>query len=413
MTLFRYPAISTNPSASNLFLERDAHDTQPYDIHESLPFGHEGTFGHSTVDDPSWRPQRVSKPPVVSVSTDGSSSHRMGLTTAFLEYLVAISILPPVIDGYSLPGKGKLVAYIDSNERFSAVRLSRALRGIASTFLNSSGSTNYTQATLQDLTQIALDHVHVHRPQSSHQLLATLHSLTEYLLRKQEHKSFERSVGLIVLDSADAFYWQDRARSETVNVRARAAEEDNTNSDSDFDSDRQNVRSFRAAGNHPPSTHTAIASETVRLLRQLQKKFDCAIVFIPQNHSVSAISSRAADERGRHPQGEGSSFPLHAANDWSNDPWLSFPTMSLVITPTNFVPQFPSTVSIDHCIRERKSRESAYSSTQYAVRVDWTKDNNWGPTLKGQIQELERRGRGQILMSFGRDGFLPTDQQST
>ncbi|KAL9620908.1 MAG: hypothetical protein Q9160_004561 [Pyrenula sp. 1 TL-2023] len=411
LTLFRYPAVSANTSAPDLLSEHDARDAERSDGYPINPFVHEGTSGPLTVDEPSGRPKPVAKPPIVSVSTDSTSSHRMGLATAFLDYIVAISILPPVIDGSPFPGKGKLVVYLDSNERFSAIRLSKTLRGITSTALNSGSFPNHTQATPADLTHEALNHVHVHRPQSSHQLVATLRSLTEYLLRKQEHKSFERSLGLIVLDSADAFYWQDRARSENVNVTATSAERDNSSSDSD--SDTLNARPSRRTMSRPNGTHRIIAAETVKLLRHLQKKFDCAVIFIPQNKFIGDNTSRSVDERGRNLQAGETSFPPYAISNLSNDPWDSFPTMSLVITPINSVPQFPSTVSIDHCIRERESREAAHTSTKYAIRVDWTKDNNWGPTLKAQIQELVRRGRGQLLMSFGRDGFLPINQQST
>lgn len=401
MTLFRFPHFPSDLQSYTGLSDPVFRKTIPHS--EVTPMGTEDECptSHTTTSDFPWQ-IRASKPPIVSLSTEANQSHSMGLRSALLNYFTAISVLPPLSNGSYLPGKGQMVIYLDSNERFSARRLSRVLEGITSKYLKLDDPSGSGLETLQALTHNALKHVHIQRPQSSRQLIATLRSLSSRLLCKNEHKSFERSVGLIILDSADAFYWQDRLESEHMTVQQAFLIENEGESrplrqkPDPISQSRKYLRSF------PRDT----AAETVRLLRQLQKKFDCTILFTSEiahtNRSyLGSVNEKQQDLQALRIQPDAAhvSYP-------STNPWYTFPTMPLIITPSHPVPQFPSTASIQHCLRVRDSREAARSGIKYTIRVDWTGSYDWGPLLKSQIQEHERSGSGQAIMSFGDDGMI-------
>src|SRR4030095_12875097 len=71
---------------------------------------------------------------------------------------------------------------------------------------------------LHSMLHECLRHVHVFRPQSSQALLATIQSLETYLLDGSDHISGLRPLRAIVLDSATAFYWQDRREAEILRI---------------------------------------------------------------------------------------------------------------------------------------------------------------------------------------------------
>lgn len=399
LDLFRAPPLHTNARQPQINLDHGSFHNESRDEYENtdLEYGRTLSYGLTRV---SPLQKRTSKPPIVSISTEDIQSHMMGLKTALLDYLTALCVLPLVVDGISLLGKGQVAVYLDSNERFSAVRLARALQGISTKSCTAECASDSDQEALRGLISDSLKHVHVYRPQSSSQLIATLRSLPSFLLHGKEHASFERSVGLIVLDSADAFYWQDRVASEKMGLDQRFPD----NADPETDSFRRSLDSFGGTAKNQASLQKSVAAETVRLLRQLQRTFECTVVFTTGSSNTHEAHSKSADNREQDSQRERTSRPDIPAGASSNNPWDSLSTMPLVITPSHAVPQFPPSMSIDQCIKDRNTRGAALLRVWYAIRVDWTKSYDWGPLLKTKIQELERNGRGQALMHFGVGG---------
>ncbi|KAL9114734.1 MAG: hypothetical protein Q9227_001413 [Pyrenula ochraceoflavens] len=345
-----------------------------YDRYES---DQEEAFDHGILTRNFNQRLRASKPAIVSLTTPPSHAHLMGPRTALLYYLTSIAILPSSVNGVTVDGKEATVVYLDTDERFSATHMAQVLEGIT---FNACKSQQKPMPLPEDMRQIvasSMQHVHVHRIQSSAQLIATLRALPHYLLNRQNHRSFDRALSLLVLDSADAFHWQDRAEAEEARLERLNPTEERT--------------PFAGRARAPIQTVNK-AAETIRLLRQIQKTFSNAVIYtkspatstIPLSNQMSAISTPS-----RQP---------------NNDPWHSFSTLPLQIEPSYEVPQFAPMMSLEQCLEDREKRQTAVEGVKYIVGVEWSRGDDWGPALRAQIKERERRGEGNVVLGFGKRG---------
>jgi hypothetical protein len=164
--------------------------------------------------------------------------------THLLYHIAAMGVLPRAVGGQEAA-----VVVLDADGRFDVSRLAQIMRSHIqdSTLLRSarddpttsvtaataatSGSASWDPGTSETrqcdaadaLIRASLVHVHVFRPQSAASLLATVESIPAYLLAQPsgkttrpamplppQHYSANRRLHAILLDSASAFYWQDR-----------------------------------------------------------------------------------------------------------------------------------------------------------------------------------------------------------
>ena len=142
------------------------------------------------------------------------SLHTGGGATQLLYHLTALAILPK-----SLGGKETCVVICDTDGTFNIKRLVQQLRLLLASHPRSE-KVNINKAIIHP----SLRHVHILRPQSLAALTASLDTLPTYFFNKHKHYSFDRAVGFIAIDSASAFYWQDRAETEDAAFFAKTSD---------------------------------------------------------------------------------------------------------------------------------------------------------------------------------------------
>ncbi|KIX00692.1 uncharacterized protein Z518_09757 [Rhinocladiella mackenziei CBS 650.93] len=262
---------------------------------------------------------QISKPRLATIELTSRKS--ASGKTMLLHYLSALSILPR-----DLGGKESTIVYIDNDGRFSAARLLQMMQHHIQTRPADIPETRVKQTAME-----ALNHAHIFRPQSSAQLISILDSLPTYLLDRSQHLSIHRSLSLIIIDSATAFYWQDR-----------------------FDQDMARLESPGVSGGQSK------ASEIIDRLKALQERFECCVVF-----STTPISPPAKRPDGFHPTAaSGPTSPFLT-------PWTSYATLTLTLSRTS-VPQFPPQMSLEECLRDADKRFKAVRNTTFVADVDWS-----------------------------------------
>lgn len=198
--------------------------------------------------------------PVVEVSSFSSGAGK----TQLLYYLTAVAILPAHYNGVQLGGRNAAIVFIDADGRFDADRLHAVAKGIIQRKLDAHLRSETAESGVESLLLSALHHVHVFRPQSSLSLLATLKYLDAYLLDLNCHFSSSRPLHAILLDSANAFFWQDKLRDEVARI------EEIGRSSAEIEREREQNRSFQLG---------VLYAALVEELRRLQRRFGCAIFY--------------------------------------------------------------------------------------------------------------------------------------
>jgi Rad51 len=270
-----------------------------------------------------------------------TSSRPVSGKTNFLYYVTALAVLPV---GHG--GQGIAVVWLDTDGRFSATRLQQVMLGVLS-------ASAVEESDTENLIQEALTHVHVFRPQSSPQLIATLDSLPSYLLDVTAHSSIQRRLGLVVLDSATAFYWQDRFYAETARFE------------------------------HPdePRDRPSRTAEVITRLKKVQKGFDCAILF-----STSSIAPSV--NKHAPPSVEGNVAPHEPR---SISPWTAFATLTLVLSRLK-VPRFAEHMSLEECLGDREKRQEAIAKGSIVAEVDRRVSETWSSSVRIELGRNEAQG---------------------
>jgi hypothetical protein len=313
--------------------------------------------GHATTS-PS---TSTTRPSVIQLS----SAHSAAGKTSLCYLITTLAVLPQAFNG-----KGCAAVWFDTDGRFSSERLEAVLIGHLSTHFPrlNSGERN---AICHD----AFQHLHVLRPQSSFQLSCTLASLPGYLLGTNgttTHFSALRSLGLIVLDSATSFYWQDRFEAEVSRFEALGTDES---------------RGARTA------TRLSRTLEVVSELKRLQKLLDCTIVFTstpPMTSSsmtISTATSTTANDRRLLPQ----ETPRVS-------PWTVFATLNLSISKEQ-VRQFAAQMSLEECQRDQVDRLAAIAKGCSIVSVDWITSDTWGSGVRDAVNRLNGQGSFAIRIT--------------
>jgi Rad51 len=271
------------------------------------------------------------KPVVIELTSSLPASGKTNL----LYYITVLAVLPP---GHG--GRDTAVVWLDNDGRFSATRLREVMVGIV-------------RDDSESLVQEALAHVHVFRPQSSQQLIETLDSLPSYLLDATAHPSMRRRLGLLVLDSATAFYWQDRFEAETAR----------------FERPDENL-------DKPSPTAQVIAR-----MKELQREFDFAIAFSTSSNFMPASRHAKLEAENAAPQ-----------ETRSVGPWTALAALTLNCRRVR-VPQFASHMLLEEYLRDRENRQCEVAKGRVAIELDRSMSELWTSSVRSELDRFEDRGR--------------------
>ena len=295
-----------------------------------------------------------------------NSNHSAAGKTSLCHLLTTLAVLPQ-----SFNGRGSCTVWLDTDGRFSAARLDVVMSNFLSTAFPKLSSGERVAICFE-----AFRHVHLFRPQSTSQLVTTLESLPSYLLHvngSNIHFSASRSVGLIVLDSAVSFYWQERFETDVARFEAMGTNE------------------------HPGTSAPERLSRTVEVitaLKKLQKLFDCTIVFTSMPHEklstmTTPAATGAAIRNARLPPQE----PPRTS------PWTAFATLNLSISHDQ-VRQFATVMSFEECRRDQGNRLAALAKGRSIVSVDWIGSHNWANGVRDAVNRVDGQGLFAFRVNF-------------
>lgn len=240
-----------------------------------------------------------------------------------LYHLTALAALPR-----DCGGRQSCAVIFDTDGDFDVERLVSQLRLVITTNQSLEEATVDNDATILH----ALRQVHILRPQSLASLTATLEALSSYLFNPNHHFSFDRQVSFIAIDSASAFYWQDRAETEDAAFFAKTSGEPG------------------AAA--PQSGYAALTTALKRVCGTLQ----CPAIFTSWHLGPKTTASHAS--RSFRP-------PLPA-------PFSTLPTLRLACQRVP-VRKFPPMISVDGAQKEAADRRKAVEEGTFECFV-----NEWG-----------------------------------
>lgn len=284
--------------------------------------------------------------PVVEISSTSSGAGKSQL----LYYLMAVAILPSTFHNVRL-GKNVAVVFIDADYRFDAHRLRIIARGIVHQKLKDHND-------IENMLVNSLQHVHIFHPDSSASLLATLQSLDAYLFDLSRHVSSTRPVQAIFIDSATAFFWQDKLRDQVART------EEIGRPYAEIELARSRKQSFYI---------TDMYAELVRELKRLQRVLGCAVVYTT---TAWVGRSHVLDSAGAAPVAFRCALP---------PPWGLFPTLRLVVR------SFPAAVTT--------ARDAGLS--RFLGCVNGLGREEWPRRI---TEGLDGCGKGTFVFYTGRDG---------
>ncbi|KAJ5377142.1 uncharacterized protein N7496_004551 [Penicillium cataractarum] len=298
--------------------------------------------------------------PVVEISSSLSGAGK----TQLLYYMTARAILPRTYGGVSIGGLEAAVVWMDADDRFDVYRLRNVAEGILRQARESVDDETSDQQTglcsdgqLTEILTSSLQHVHVFRPQSSSALLATLCTLDKYLYDLSRHHSASRPLHMLVIDSATAFFWQDKLRDEV----ARTEEIGRPRPESDQKREMKQIFNL-----------SDLYAQIVNELKRLQGRFGCAVVYTTTVSSGRLPASTTSGQSGplgpydRPPSQTPSLRPALPA------PWGTFPVLRLVVHRDRVRP-FPPAMSAHDARRDAPMRQSVVTQGKFSAWV-----NAWG-----------------------------------
>lgn len=342
--------------------------------------------------------------PVIEISSTSSAAGK----THLLYYLTATAVLPSTINGVRVDGRAAAVVFIDADGRFDAERLRTVACGLIDTKLKAYSGTGSRQASerqihppnlttqeLQSIIVTSLQHVHVFRPHSSASLLATLKSLQAYLLDISRHHSSHRPLHAIFIDSATAFFWQDKLHDDvarTENIGRSIAEIEN---------ERNQKRIFFLSD---------IYAELVQTLKNLQRHFSCIVAYTCNTlHSRSGTGYQGHSQPPQQPSGP---FDLYNPSNMKAArsmpsfrcplpaPWGTFATLRLVVR-RDAVRPFPPVMTARDAQRDAIMRQSVVLEGRFLGWVnEWERDE-WPRRF---VDDLKVKNGGVFSFHVGSDG---------
>ncbi|KAI9712232.1 MAG: hypothetical protein M1812_006967 [Candelaria pacifica] len=283
--------------------------------------------------------------------------------TQLLYYITALSVLPAVFQGHALYGKEGAVIVLDTDGRFDVSRL----RQVMWHYVRQQQGTRYQSANpssdvdVDALLTAALHHIHIFRPQSSASLLATIETLPNYLLSATTHISQNRCLQTLLLDSASAFFWQDRMADDQL--EALAANE-GTNKGSET---KAFVQTWQAL---------------VRALRYVQSTFGCTII---------ATNWGLFTNTPPQQQQYTSQVTIPSIRPHLPPVWTSFCTLRIVVQREK-VRQFVPEMSFMEAVAENDRRLEAVRQAGFSGWVDGWDSEGWSTEIRQRLRTVQGRG---------------------
>ncbi|KAH2112626.1 hypothetical protein KXW75_006135 [Aspergillus fumigatus] len=342
--------------------------------------------------------------PVIEISSVSSAAGK----THLLYYLTVIAVLPSTINGIRVDGLASAVVFIDADGRFDAERLRTVARDLIDRKFKAHFDTGtrespegqkaqpvFAAEELESVIATSLQHVHVFRPQSSASLLATLGNLQAYLLDGSCHYSSHRPLHAIFIDSATAFFWQDKLRDDvtrTENIGRPVAE---------VERERNQKRVFSLSD---------IYAELVQSLKNLQRCFGCIVAY-----TCNTLNSRSVTGYQSHNQStQQHSGPFDLENP-SNvatarsmpsfrcplpSPWGAFATLRLVVR-RDAVRPFPPMISARDAQRDALMRQNVVLEGRFLGWVNEWEREEWPRRF---VDGLKERNGGVFSFHVSRRG---------
>ncbi|KIW10990.1 hypothetical protein PV08_10289 [Exophiala spinifera] len=421
----------------------------------------EGEDERHDISHPHRGYQRLTSPTTTVEITSRKSS--CGKTT-LLYHLSALAALPKTHGG-----RESMVVYIDSDGTFSATRLHRTMQHCLLLSLRSSTRAQQQDRQGVDMTaplgsdktlhqtvaRDALTHVLVFRPQSSTHLIAILDSLPTLLLDRTKHSSIYRPLGLVVLDSALSFYWQDRLDRDMARLQPRmpaaagaaaAAAAGGGGGGSgvgvgvgtavpgpSFTETTTTTTRTGAPSLPPPQpSPRPRTSQIIERLQNVQKKFECAVVFStttnPNTHTpaskesnttststTGSVYARPAQNQTPTPIQAPPPPPPPPPNETTPaiSPWTAYASLTLHLDKAR-VPQFAPQMSLEECLRDAEKRFDAVRSARIVATVTKSASTNAGGKrdLEGQ-RGLQRRQSHGFTFKISDGGCIDFEEEDT
>ncbi|KAJ9658754.1 hypothetical protein H2198_003500 [Neophaeococcomyces mojaviensis] len=306
------------------------------------------------------------KPLIINVSL--SKPGARPAATNLLKHLTILSILPHVYGG-----KQGCVTWIDLSNSFSVKILyqhilSNIRSKVSTTRQESARQTplaapNNRLDSLRILAEQALQHVHVIHCVSTRQLLSTIQNLPTYLLNPSDHRSFDRTHDLVIIDSINHFHWVDRFDAEIARL--------------------EGTRTGISASNE-----TSLTNQITSELRSLHQRLGCTVVYtshptVPntsQNPAWTGVSgiTLPAPPQTSPPSNDNAIYdPFHAS---------ALVTLTPVSATVN-VSKFASTMTVEECLRDKEKRKKAVSDNS---RKWWFDARYGGLAVTGARRREER-----------------------
>ncbi|ODH46506.1 hypothetical protein GX48_07394 [Paracoccidioides brasiliensis] len=390
-------------------------------------YGRKHTYTHTTSPLAPGAVAAAATPhqPILEITSPHSADGK----THLLYYITAIAILPEMYKNTPLPGRNGAAVFIDTEYRFDVVRLREVMRAIIRDVTHPArsgrgdGREGYggyedrdMDVDMDDMLHNALAHVHVFRPQSSAALLATVEGVEDYLLRGAErrcHVSHLRPLNVIVLDSASAFYWQDRREMEVLGIpgvreererRARNDERGNGNGDGD----EKHTGTGTGTGTGQQQQQQNLPQKITRALQALQHTFSCPLIYttwglqpaLPRPYTQPAHANANANANARTSIAA-PNIPLYKSPHPSYRPYLPRPWPSLatcrVVLQRESVRSFAPLLTLEEIMGEAGMRLEVVRRGRV---VGWV-DGGVGAEVRRGGTDMERERERVVEGVFG------------
>ncbi|CAK3757481.1 Hypothetical predicted protein [Lecanosticta acicola] len=245
--------------------------------------------------------------------------------TSLLYHLTAIAVLPA-----ALGGRQAAVIILDTDGRYSVSRLVQQLQVV----IRDGRKADEGCESPSDIIHRALKHVHLFHPQSLASTVATARSLEKYLFDAKRHYSFDRHIGLIVLDSASSSYWQNKSEVEDAALLANTS---------------------GSKSSAQPNGYVQLAAA----LKNASRIF-CAPVVFTSRHLGPAKSSA------------GFALDGHSIRPSLPPPWQDLPSLRMIVQRTP-VRKLPVEISVEEAKQESEQRQKVVEQGRFECFV-----NEWG-----------------------------------
>jgi DNA-repair protein XRCC2 len=232
-------------------------------------------------------------------------------------------------------GAHACVVIVDLDGKFSISRLASQIRHEISQASSSSSSAN-SHLDIDQVILAALDHVHILRPETLSSTTATVRSIPSYLFNARAHRSFDRELAFVALDSLSAFYWQNRSETEHADLL-----------------------SSTTAGMRPVQQHPANYAQLAGATQSLMKALQCPIV-ITTRHQGPPKKPRNPGEQAPEPFSFRSPLP---------PPWGTLPVLRLV-TNRVAVRKVAAFATLADAQREAQNRQAVVEQGRFECFVN-------------------------------------------